>query len=617
MAGPTYESTNENTTFGSQSVPAVIGDDKTRNIITALQGYMQEASENRKAGLNPRDDKWKENLDLYWGRYDFSRKANWQAKEVMPEVAGFVDRFAAALKEALIAIPEGFYTVVDPGDKEGDLANAIKRMTDAWLSSTGRNQTGQLLPYSATFEEQMKLGALMATSSVTTWKTDVPNGRVAIETVDPRFVWLDHTYRNLYRIRRIELDSHELPGLANSKDNKGHPIFNIPELSKLVGKLALDSQQRKEELTGSGAQVTSNRKPIVLDEYIATVVNAQGEKIADRSLMVLAENEFLIRGPEKNPFWHEKDWLSYAPLITAPLSVYGRSYMEDFGSLAHTFNELTNMILDAVHTSALKAFAMVPGMLLNPNQAAEGLHPNKLFLLEDGYKADDFAKALDLGALSPDAVAVWKAMKSELTEAAKMNEIGLGQFAPKGRTSATEVTETQQSSSALLRSVAQTVETRHLDPTLDLVWKTGLQHVSAKDQTIANAVGPDMYAALISRRKELIQRPVTFQARGISTIIQRGQMLKSLMGVLSVIAQSPQLMQSFFAKTDPEKLYKKIFELSNIDISSVQLSEREQMIRSVMGPIQQAQQQAAGGAAPGQQGGNEMGDVTNALGIGR
>ena len=64
----------------------------------------------------------------------------------MAEVPSFVDRFAAALKEALISVPSGFYTVSDPADREGDLSQAIKSMTDVWLSTAGRNQLGQLLP---------------------------------------------------------------------------------------------------------------------------------------------------------------------------------------------------------------------------------------------------------------------------------------------------------------------------------------------------------------------------------------------------------------------------------------------------------------------------------------
>jgi len=462
----------------------------------------------------------------------------------------------------------------------------------------------------------MKMGAIMASADVVTWKNDIPGGRVAVEGVDPRMVWLDHTYRNLYRIRRIELDRHELAGMKGIKDGKGGYIFEPYELARLEGSL-LEKNQRDADRTGTGQSVVSARRPVILDEYVATVVGSDGTILADRALMVLANERYLIRGPEKNPFWHGKDWLNYAPLVTAPLSVYGRSYMEDFGSLARTFTELTNMILDAVHTSALNAFAMVPGMLLNPNQAAEGISPNKIFLLEDGYKAEDFAKALALGNLNPEVVKVWQSIKSELSEAASINEIGLGQFAPNSRTSATEITETQQSSSALIRSVAQTVETRFLDPKLDLIWKTGLQHVSLSNRALSNAAGEDMWAAMVQNKRDFVKRPFTFQARGISNLLANQQQLKTMLSVLSIISQNDILMQAFLKEVDPQKLIARIFLLSGIDLTKLTLSKRDQMIQSLAQPMQQAQQQTQGSPQPAPPGQNFVGNAVKALGVGR
>ena len=602
--------------------PQETRDPETQKLAMALQSYWNESDNNRKSGLNPRDDKWRDNLNLYWNRFDFSKKAQWQAKETMPEVPSYVDRFAAAMKEALIATPEGFYTVTDPADQEGDVAQAVKRMLDVWLTKTGRNQVGHLIPFSAFFEEQMKLGALTALSNVVTWKNDVPGGRVATETVDPRFVWLDHSFRNMYRIRRIEVDRHELSKMLGEKDTIGNPIWNTAELGNLVNSLTLYDMVYKQEMAGHGVMPLASRGPITLDEYIATVVDSQGKVIVDRGLMVVANQKYVIRGPEKNPFWHGNDWLVYTPLIPTPLSVYGRTYMEDFGSVAKTFTELTNLILDAVYTVSLKAWAVVPGMLLNPEQVAEGISPNKLFLLEEGVRASDFAQALDLGTLPPESIKAWELMKNELTEAAGINEIGIGQFAPKGRTSATEVNATQQSSSAIIRSVAQTVETRWLDVNLDLMWKTGLQHVKANDKQILAAAGDKMGPALLSRRRELIQRPFTFQARGISNTIHRSNMLKSLLGIMQVIGQNQVFMQQFMQVISVEKLLGKLFEWSGIDLSILAASEREKMMQQIAPPLQDAQNTAMkggsrGGGTPSNNGGGQMADVARTMGIGR
>ncbi len=601
--------------FSATRTPQFLKND-TDDIVEALQTYKAEADQNRKGGMNPRDEKWSQNLDLYWNRFDFSKKAGWQAKETTPEVSSYVDRFAAAMKEALVSTPEGFYTVKDPADTENDLSAAIKRMTDVWLTRVGRNQLGNILAFPAVFEEQVKLGSLMASAAVVTWKNDTPQGRVAIETVDPRNVWLDHTYRNLYRIRRIEVDQHELKQMLLHKDGKGEPIYNLDEMTELVAGLEVDSVREKEEVSGHGQQIISGRKPVVLDEYIATVVNSHGVKIADKALMVLANDEYLVRGPEKNPFWHGQDWLAFTPFVIAPMSVYGRSYMEDFGSVAKTFNELTNMIIDAVHSSSLNMYSMVPGMLLNPQQAAEGMSPNKLWLLEDGMDARQFANKLEMGTLSADSLRVWETMKQQLAEAADMNQISLGQFAPNSRTSATEVQQTQQSSSALIRSVAQTVETRFLNQILDLTWKTGVQHMTLDDEVLKMAAGEQMYQAIYARKKDFVSRPITFQAQGISSVIAKGQQSRALVQVLGIVAQNDVLLQAFLGEIDPVKLVKKLLDLSGIDIYDLQTTERERLMQSAVGPLQAA---GAGTGQPrtgtGQPG--DMNGLARVMGIGR
>lgn len=560
-------------------------------IVQVLEGYRMEAEDARKTGLNPRDEQWAKNLDLYWNRFDFSQKAKWQAKEVLPEVPTFVDRFAAALKEALTSDPKGFYTVTDESDREGDLAQAIKRMTDVWLARSGRNQMGHVMDFSGVFEEQMKLGALMACSAVVTWKEDLGNGRVAIDPVDPRSVWLDHTTRGLYRVRRIEIDKHELVQLAGMKDREGKSLFNVQRIKDLVDSVVQEAMQEREAMTGTGQEIISNRKPIELHEYLATILAPDGRVVGERALCVVANKKFLIRGPEKNPFWHGRDWMVFSPLITSPLSVYGRSYMEDFGSVAKTFNELTNMILDAVFTSSLKAFAMVPGLLINPGQVSEGISPNKIFLLEDGVRPQDFFKEMEMGNLPAESIQVWQALKNELREAAGQSEIAVGQFAPKGRTSATEILETQQGTSALIRSVASTIESRWLNPVLDLVWRTGLQHVKADDPLMQRAVGKDMFRALISRRKELASRPTVFSAKGISMLLHKAKKLRAILSALQIMGSNELLLREFMRVVSVERLVEMLLTLFDIDVSALKATGRENMIRETVQGLEQRQGQ--------------------------
>ncbi len=563
-------------------------------VVNTLEGYRQEAEAGRKDGPNGRDAKWDENLNLYWNRFDFTKKAKWQSKEVLPEVPAFVDRFAAALKEALSATPDSFYTVSDDTDAEGDLALAIKRATDVWLARVGKNQMGQVIGFSGVFEEQMKLGALMSTCALVTWKEDVKGGRVSVEAQDPRSVWFDPTGRSLYRVRRSEIDFHDLKRLVGMKDGKGQPLYRVEEMEKLTATILEQQRVERESATGHGSEITTTRKPIVLHEYLATLIGPEGELVADQGLSIVANNKHLIRGPERNPFWHGRDFVISAPLIPVPLSPYGRSYMEDFGSLAKTFNALTNLILDATFITTMKSFAISPGMLMNPEQVAEGMAPGKLWEVEDGVLPKDFIKEIDLGTLDAASITVWQTLKSELSEGASQNEIGLGQFAPNSRTSATEVIGTQEGAGAMVRSIASNVEQLVLNPMLDLIWKTGVQHVSPKDEAIQAAMGPEMFKVLIGKRKELVQRNVTFSARGISTLLQKSQKMKTLMFALQVMSSSEVLLKEFLGKVDPGKLVDLILDLTDIDVSRLKMGEREKMVSEIVSRSEQAAAASAG-----------------------
>lgn len=577
--------------------------ERADEVVQTLESYRREAVEARKTGPNARDAVWEKNVDLYWNRYDHSQKADWQSREVMPEAPLFVDRWAAAMREALTNDAEWF-VVEDPSDKGDDLKNTIRKFMEVLLSRVGRNQMGQPMDFAGVFEEQMKLGAMMACAGVVLWRKDVNGkGYVSVEPADPRTIWFDPTGRGLYRIRRTEVDLHKLKAMAASKDGNGKSVFNKEQIDMLTARVDEQMRTEAEAMKGHSQEVVSSRKPITLDEYLAIIIEDDGEtSTVKMQLAVIANERFLIRGPEDNPFAHGRDWNVYCPLITVPLSVYGKSYMENWASLARTFTELTNLIIDGIQTTAMNAFSAVPELLEDPTQLAEGVSPNKVFLLKDGSLASEFIKSLELGNMPPEVFRVWQGIKAELQEGAQHSELALGQFPAKGDITAFEVNESQQGASALVRSIARTVESRFLQPMLDLIWKTGLQHLSKDDKEMATALGPDMLAALVSQKSEILSREVTFRVSGISGLVDRGQKLRAFMQFLGTLAQSPELLQLFFKKFPPDKVMMELMRLHGIDTNRLEMTEREQQVASVQQAAQtagaSAQEQLAGGQPP-------------------
>lgn len=602
--------------------PLVLGGGKppVSPLITILEAYRLEAWAARIGGRNPRDQKWRENLDLYWNRFDFSKKARWQSTAILPEVPQFVDRFAASMTEALTSASNAgeFYTVVDPGDAEGDIRKAIKAMLDVWLSEVGQTPSGHPMSFLGIFPDLIKLGALMNMAAIVLWKQKPDGtGYVSVEPLDPRALWVDHTLRGLYRIRRIEIDKSEMLRLAKMTNKNGKRIYDIAQIENLASYLRVEMQEEQRRLTGSGVEQTSWRKPLTLDEYLCTIVDTDGQVVATNAMVVVANERFIIRGPEANPFWHGKDWIVTTPMIQVPLSVYGKSYMENMGSLARLFNDLTNLIMDAVYTSAIKAFAVNPSMLEDPTQMDEGLFPNVTYRLQDGSDPKMFWNEVSLGAVPQDVFIVWQKIKDELQAAGNFNDISSGNMAPKGRTSASEIVTADQNSTALLRDIARTVEARFLEPVLDLVWKTGLQHMKKTDEKLRAAVGNDaLFEALFARRKELVKRPITFQCRGISTMIAKQAKLKSLLQMIGIFAQNPQTAQAFWQKVDPGKFLDMVFSLQEIDLTKLGLSPREQMMAQITaagnataGPPGQPAPQAPGPSRQTQAGGQQTGNA--------
>lgn len=568
-------------------------------IVQIVETYRYEAEYARYAGPNSRDLTWLQNLDLYWNRFDFSKKAPWQAREVMPEVPMYVDRFAANLREALMD-SERFFSVKAAGDENGDIAKAIQKMMGVVLHRTGRTPQGHETDFLAAFEEIAKFGAMMMQAATVLWKERDGKGYVAIDPVDPYNIWLDPTGRGLYRIRRIEMDMHELQLLAKEVDSKGIPLYKREAIDQLTASIVAMMRAEREKRTGTGQWLQSNRRPVVLHEYLGTLIDAAGNIRGENVLVIVANNKFLIRGPEKNPFWHDRDWLVTAPMIQVPLSPYGRGYMENFVTLAKAFNELSNLMLDGVFTSALKAFAAVPSLLEDPTQLDEGVYPNVVFRLTEGTLPNDFLKEINLGQLPADAFQMWGAIKKELQEGAAFNDISLGQLAPRGRTSATEIGAAMQNSTALLRSMARNVETLFLEPLLDMVWKVQLQHLSAKDTDIRDAVGEQWFAALMKRKKEFADGRIKFTVRGISSLILKAQKFQGLLQLLEVVQGNPILMQEFMKETPPAKLLALLEDYLEVDRDRLTASPREQMMNAMMQAIQ-GQGQQAPGSGPGSQ----------------
>ena len=589
---------------------ATIEDIDDQELVKLLSAYNHECEE----GRPNREGVWDENLDLYWQRLDYSQKADHQAQNVMPQVPQFVDRFAATTANALFQ--SGQWYTIDAPDELKTFVPLVRGIIDHWLSRAGEDALQKQQGFEMIFEDMIKMGALAHCAlSVTVEPHRVvrPESRqqvemivnpdtgeleealredvvlvdkteqtVSINVLDPRHVYRDPTGRGLYRRLRKVVDYHTLMEWADMVDEDGNAIWNKEAIERLKPAPAMEEHEEQREVSGdSPMELHRGRQEIVLDEYYGTLVNEAGEVIGHNVLVVMANEVEIVRGPESNPFWHGKDWVITGALMRMVGAVYGRTYLESWSGLYTAFNEMTNLLQDAMYYSSIKAFAGDPTKLEDVRQIKDGVRGGVYFKMQVGESPEEFLSTVDLGRFPQESVQMWSSLKGLMQEGAVLSDIDLGNIPPKSDITATEISSVQQSTSAIIRSVAATVERTLLDPTLDLVWQTALQHLDLfKPEDLAMAVGPELAMELLNMspaaRLTMIKGPYTFKARGLTAILDRSDQVRRLMGLFGILQQMPNLGQAVYEKYDLSKVPDLLIESFGFDAKDLGHGERPQ-----------------------------------------
>lgn len=575
---------------------------EARDLIHTLKGYIQESEDARKQGPSPRDTVWALNWNAYWGHNDFSEKETWQSRNVMPEVPQYVERFTAAITQALVQSAPWF-TIEDPAGKLMKVMPIIEKTVRVMLDRSARNHTGQRIGFEKPFGDSIKAGCLMMIAMSVTWQ----DGALLIEPVDARELYFDPSGRNLYRIRRYEIDRYQLEKWKEQVDSNDEPLFDAEAIDNVVGRYAEDADQKleKERSSGHGQEVKWQRRPVRIDEFLATVLDIDGKAAGEKELVVMANQQDIIRGPEENPYWHGMDWIVAAPLITVPFSVYGRSYVESFRQLADAFTELTNLINDAVFTNCMNAFMAWPSKLKDPTQLNEGVSPNKVFIAdeEESNTGEDFIRSIQLGNPQAvrDGVAIWQGMKQELREGGMQNELNLGQLPPKGDITATEINASEQGTNTLTTHVAGNIESYLLSPIVELSWMTTVQMIDPSDADISDELGPEIVGMLAAQKEDFRGRRFRYKAKGITTMIERSRRIRNLLQFLTVVSSNEVMLKVFLERFSGPKIIERLMRDFGIDPNEIEKSQ-EEMMKDAMEAARERGLMARGGAPPGRSG---------------
>ncbi len=551
---------------------SVLDQAEHQKVLRAFLALWSDAETNRQQGSNDRDTAWQRNVDMYWLRSDTSDKQPWQAANPMPEGANFIDRFASSVRAAMTEAGEESFVLEDPTLKDNGIEGVQRRFIEFYLNRCGNNSTGHYTDFGPVLEQVVKQAALKMGCVAVTWEPD--QKRVVAEVVDASEMYLDPTGRGKHRIRKREIDRWDLEAKKKLRDSSGEPIYNAAVIDELLQNHTQEDDEQKQErdrASGHHSETSlTHRRPVVVYEFLGYLPDEDGNLIGDGIVLCEVVNlTHVIRMPEENPFRHGRDWVPCAPIIQVPMAPYGKSYAETYEPTYRLFEDLTNMILDALQISSIPEFMAYPEMLADPSQLQEGSRPGKMWEGESNLlpTKEDFIKRIDKGRFPEELFLTWSSVKGELLEAAFVSELSLGQTASKSEVTATEVQSANSGQQDFASNAALNLEDNLLTPTYELVYLTALENFDKNDPALQGAFTPEELEMLFVRKKEFIDRPYRVRVKGISSVLKRARKIRSLIGAMNVLLSSELTAQALAQEVDVVKLIGEIFAGHGIDMS--------------------------------------------------
>ena len=130
--------------------------------------------------------------------------------------------------------------------------------------------------------------------------------------------------------------------------------------------------------------------------------------------------------------------------------------------------------------------------------------------------------------------------------------------------------------------MAKTIEERFMEPVLNLVFMTGIQHIDFNDPKMIQVLGEEA-AGMFAARRQDFKNSISFRVRGLSGIIERQTKLRNFLAMLQTIGSNELLLQQFMQKYDIGKAFDKLMRLFGIDTKELEMTQRERLIRETAG----------------------------------
>jgi hypothetical protein len=559
---------------------------------------------------------WDTYTDLYLNRSpaDAGEKADWQADIFIPMIFNKVELAKSLVKGALLDAPGSWFALEEYPTFQFPSAQV------RFIEKVLRFQLGR----SKFIDEYMKAleeGFLLGSGCLKLWWddwierspkiVDMPIGPPDPMTGQPMSIPMIHSMprpANGLRIQQVPVRSMYPDPYARTFDDAKWVVeecaVDEEELRDGVAAGAYDSIDdigapvafdletdfRSRETGLSFKAPGPSRKRHLLQIYHGNLYH-QG-KLALQNWKVVVANKRTIIACGPNPLFTGR----FPYIWTTPIPVRGRLWGRSMVSAAATMqvelNNLANEILDSTTLSVLPIVRVDNAKLDEPFEF-ESVHPGMLLRGRDGA-----AEQVRIQSVPNDAWPVIQWLQQGIDDATGMRDLMAGKPTAKGRPTAFEIKQAMAGGQESVENLARTLETRDLEPAVQLAYELTMQFLSDTSdpelQAIIQQEGAPPTLADPILRYRVLSAPFKVKARGISMILSRDEQISKRMQLAQMGMQMGIPMPN-----GPIQLFYGIARLMGMDPREIGQPESPEEMQMLMQQMQAQQAAQAGAGAPG------------------
>jgi hypothetical protein len=374
-------------------------------------------------------------------------------------------------------------------------------------------------------------------------REEILEGRLFIRAVDPyNFFWLPGSKLNRWvgTIEDIEIPKWELYQLAD------RGVFDR-KLIDSIQPMKIDESQRQSALRWSETARSSNGPNtdtgmVKLTEFFGPIY-IDGKEI-DRQAHVIIANDSVVLINQHNQFYHEKPpYCAFSPL-TLPFRTEGVGLIEMVREIHKALSKVANLSVDTLLFRLLPLFEVNLDAYENPQDFETGMTPGKIFRRNASFAGAAGINAIEMPDISGGTTQVYAALDRSYQEGSLMPEIQQALPRYRGAQTATETEALQQNQESFMGSMAVDIEQQAVEPIIEMAVDLIFQFLdTSNDPRVASilGVGADTLAGMSKEElMEMIQGDYKIKVTGISSQLQKAEMLQNLVQVMNLIGQNPQ-----------------------------------------------------------------------------